>query len=759
MRLIKLSLFLMTGFMALSAGRFFPVSTVAGQSGVVPAAPTGVIASDGAYATKVTISWDTMRNATNYRVFRNTLNDAAGAVELGPTAAGSFNDATAVAGQTYFYWVRSENGNVQSSLSAPDQGARANVVNGPPPPPLNPPPAPVENPVTATKAWLGKALFWDEQLSSTRTVACGTCHHASNGGADPRSQLLGARSINPGTDGLMGTADDVVGSLGVPLSAANGSYQLSAGFGLNEQVTGRRSMSYVNAGYPRSLFWDGRATGVFRDPLAGSVVIANGAALESQVLGPPVSSAEMAHTGRDWKDVAARVAASKPLALSPAVPKALTAWIDGRSYSELFAEAFGSAEVTPVRIAMAIATYERTVNADQTPADMGDLTPAEARGRQVFAQSRCDVCHRGPLLSDDQFHNTGIRPAAEDHGLFDVTGNQNDMGKFRTPGLRNVELRAPYMHNGRFATLEDVIEFYNRGGDVNAPNLERNLIRPLNLNNQQKADLAAFLRRPQTDLRVRAESAPFDRPLLYSESMRVPQIKGAGTAGGGGLIPQAVVIEPPLLGNPSFTVGVANALGGAQAVLVVDRGEVAASSNIPDRASFARVAVTLAGTGAGKGYGSATLAIPPDAALAGATLYGRWFVRDANAAGGVAVTPAFQITIFGAATSVATMASVSAASYATGLVAPESIVAAFGANFSASMEAATTVPLPETLAGAGVVIRDVLGKEFRAPLFFVSPNQINYLIPAGVATGEATVSVRQNGATVGSGLLQVSPVA
>lgn len=757
MRLIKLllcfSLFLFSLVMGIA---WLPLPAVVGQ-GSPPATPTGVAASDAAYPNKVLISWDTIRNATAYRIFRNTANDIASATVLGTTAAGAFADTTAVTGQTYFYWVRAENGNLISPFSAPDQGARGAGGNNPP---LQPPPVPAENPVTATKAWLGKTLFWDEQLSSTRTVACGTCHHAVNGGADVRSRTLGARSINPGADGVAGTVDDVVGSVGVPFSSADGSYQWSTIFGLKEQVTGRRAMSYVNAGYSRNLFWDGRATEVFQDPLTNTVVLPTGAALESQVLGPPVNSAEMGHAGRAWNDVASRVEASKPLALSPSVPAALATWIGERSYPELFAEAFGTPEVTPARLAMAIATYERTLNSDQIPFDTGTLTPAEGRGLQVFNQSRCDVCHRGPLFTDDQFHNTGIRPAAEDQGRFLVTGNQNDLGRFRTAGLRNVELRAPYMHNGRFATLEEVVEFYNRGGDVNAPNLERNLIRPLNLNPQQKADLVAFLKRPLTDPRVAAETGPFDRPLLYTESMRVPQVTGTGRAGSGGIAPQVVAIEPPLAGNPGFTVGISNALGGAQAVLVIDRTDPGASPVIPGNASFAHVAATLSGEGAGNGYGSVSLTIPQDAALVGTTLFGRWYVMDAGAANGVAVTPAFQMTIFGTvAPTASAVATVSAASYNAGLVAPESIVAGFGANFGASVATATSVPLPDTLAGVSVSVRDVLGQERLAPLFFVSPMQINYQIPAGTATGEGSVSIRQGNATVATGLLQISAVA
>ena len=152
------------------------------------------------------------------------------------------------------------------------------------PPRLNPPPEPAGNPVTTAKANLGKALFWDEQLSSTRTVACGTCHQGANGGADLRSATKKAQSTHPGLDGTFGTADDVIGSPGVPLNAANGTYQWSANYGLNPQVTGRRSMSAINAGYPNTLFWDGRATGVFRDPITNAIILDGGAALESQIL-------------------------------------------------------------------------------------------------------------------------------------------------------------------------------------------------------------------------------------------------------------------------------------------------------------------------------------------------------------------------------------------------------------------------------------------------------------------------------------------
>jgi cytochrome c peroxidase len=653
MRSIKLSIIgvLFVTAVLVFANRLFPSFSTSGQGSSLTA-PTNVVASDSSYVTKVGISWDTVRGATLYRVFRNAANDTASATVVGTTADGTLFDATAPAGQTFFYWVRAENGTVLSGLSAPDQGTRAtgNIVG--PIQPLNPPPAPPGNPVTATKASLGKALFWDEQLSSTRTVACGTCHFASNGGSDSRAIVGNSRSRNPGADGVFNTADDVFASPGVISNNSDGTYSLSPVYGLREQVTGRKSRSYIDAGFSNSLFWDGRATQTFTDPIGGAVVLQNGAALESQVLGPPVSSTEMAHAGRNWVDVASRIASSRPLALSPSVPAALRDWIGGRSYPELFQEAFGTTDVTPVRIAEAIATFERTLYSDRTPFDLSvqnivPLGAAENRGRGVFNGSACNVCHAGSLFSDNAFHNIGVRPQTEDTGRFQVTGNANNMGEFRTPSLRNVGLRGPYFHNGRFATLEDVVAFYNRGGDFDAPNINRNLIRPLNLSAQQQSDLVAFLRNALTDPRVLAGTSPFDRPTLYSESNRVPTITGNGTQGSGGNVPQATAIEPALVGNPNFTVGVSSALGGASAVLVIDSNDPGTGPTIPATASFARISVQLSGSGAGQGFGSASLLVPANPSLVGQTFFGRWFVRDTNAAGGVAVTPAFRFTVFG----------------------------------------------------------------------------------------------------------------
>jgi cytochrome c peroxidase len=640
------------------SGDYFTGTTVAGQAGGSGlSAPTNVTASDNVYSNKVGLYWDTIRDATNYRIFRNPVNNPATATDVGVTQANSFLDTTATAGQAFFYWVRAENGAVLSDVSTPDQGTRAAANPAGPVPPLEAPPVPAGNPITATKAYLGKVLFWEEQMSSTRTVSCGTCHHSNSGGTDPRSLTALATQTNPGPDNLFGNADDIRGSAGVPSNNADGTYNRSPIYGMNDQVTGRRSVSYVNAGYAPILFWDGRASNQFRDPITNAVILNNGGALESQAAGPPVSDAEMGHGGRDWNDVAARIAASKPLALAPSVPAPLATWINGRTYPELFLEAFGTTDVTPSRIALAVATFERTLYSDRAPVDVAasgitQLTQQENRGRGVFNASSCNVCHAGPVFSDNSFRYIGVRPANEDTGRFQVTGNNGDIGSFRVPSLRNVELRGSYFHNGRFSTLEEVVAFYNRGGDFNAPNKPLNLIRPLGLNAQQQADLVAFLKRPLTDARVTTESERFDRPVLYMESARVPLITGTGVAGSGGITPLVRAIAPPILGNPNFTVAVNNALGAAQAILVINDTDPG-TGTAPAAGSFARVSVNMANTGAGNGFGSVSLPIPNNAALLGRTFTGRWYVTDPAAANGTAVSQAFRFTIFGEATSVA----------------------------------------------------------------------------------------------------------
>lgn len=511
---------------------------------------------------------------------------------------------------------------------------------GPPPNPLAPlgaPPVPTGNPQTPAKIALGQAIFWDEQLSVTGTVACGTCHAPKGGGSDARLPAATAQSRHPGGDGVFGTADDAIGALGVPRHAADGSYLGSPVFGMAPQVGTRQSISAVNAAYPPLLFWDGRARGIFIDPATGQTLIAAGGALENQALGPLVNDVEMAHAGGSLSDVQARIGGVLPLRLAASIPSALAAWIDGRDYPAMFAEVFGSNDITAARIAMALASYQRSLVANQTPHDVElagtlVLTPLERQGRQVFNQAAgCNRCHGGALLSDNAFHYLGVRPPTADAGRMAATGLAVDRGRMRTPGLRNVELSAPYMADGRLATLEDVIEFYNRGGDFSAPN-KAPQITPLGLTAGQKTALAAFLRRPLTDPRLVAESGPFERPQLYAESSAVPQPIGEPAAGSGGRLPRLIALEPPLAGSEAFTVAVENAAANAPARALIDLV-------LPNDAE-ANAVVAAHFTLSGQGAGSVNLPLPGDRLLAGQDLYVRIFVADPEAPGGWAATPA-----------------------------------------------------------------------------------------------------------------------
>ncbi len=511
--------------------------------------------------------------------------------------------------------------------------------------PLGAPPVPAQNPQTPAKIALGQALFWDEQLSVTGTVACGTCHAPQAGGVDPRPVL---DSRHPGPDGVLGNADDVTGSAGVPLHGSDGVYLSATSFGMRPQVGSRQSMATINSAYPSTLFWDGRAGGQLLDPVTQQTLIASGAALENQALGPLVNAAEMAHAGGTLLDMQARVAGVQPLALAAAVPASLSAAIAGRSYAELFTAAFGSSTISAARIAMAIASYERTLVGNQTPLDAElsgtpSLTPLENQGRQIYLQVGCNRCHGGALLSDDGFHYTGVRAQAAEAGRFAVTGLNADRGRMRTPTLRNIELTAPYMADGRFATLEAVIDFYVRGGDFNAANRDPR-ITPLNLNANQRAALAAFMRRPFTDPRLLAQSGPFERPQLYSESSAVPVLTGASQSGSGGLTPHLIAIEPPLAGATNFTLAVEGGRSNASATVLLDVLEPSG----PTAANLLARTFVLSAAGSA----SLNLNLPSEALLAGQDLYVRVFIADPAAAGGFSSTQSARFRLLGVSTDV-----------------------------------------------------------------------------------------------------------
>jgi cytochrome c peroxidase len=383
---------------------------------------------------------------------------------------------------------------------------------------LPPVPTPPENPITEQKRVLGKMLFWDEQLSTNGTVACGTCHRPAFGGADPRA------GRNPGTD--KGTIDDVRGSPGIVFLDANGKPQPHPIYGAEPQVTPRLAPSDFGGGlWAERVFWDGRAGPVLLDPLTKKTAATRGAALENQALTALMNAAEMAKTGRTWTDLSNDVARARPLALATDLPPDVAAAIAAApTYPQLFAAAFGDAAVTPVRIAFAIATYERTLVADQTAwdrFDAGDTSALSGRalaGWRAMQSFHCTACHTPPLFTNNDFLQIGLRRADFDHGRENVTHDPKDSGAMKVPSLRNVALRPRYMHTGEFANLGAAIRFYQNS----MPLPERDDIPgfgiyAFNVSQVDEADIREFLSAGLTDARVRDEKFPFDRPKLRSE--------------------------------------------------------------------------------------------------------------------------------------------------------------------------------------------------------------------------------------------------
>src|SRR5262245_54798692 len=355
------------------------------------------------------------------------------------------------------------------------------------PPSLNPPPFPPENPITPQKAVLGKILFWDEQMSSHNTMACGGCHRAASGGSDPRV------AINPGPDSFQPSVDDIAGSPGVTHRDVFGNPVDDPIFGFNVQVTGRSANSFIMAAYAPENFWDGRARSNFINPETGTTSILQGGGLESQAVGPILSSVEMAHEGRTWSDVRNKLASSVPLDDATDLPNDLANALAAHpTYAQLFQDAFGTPAITAERIAFAIATYERTLVPNQSPFDQfiagnpAAMTPNQVNGWNTFRNSPCSICHAPPTFAvppgapGGPFRNIGIRPPSEDLGRQIVTGNINDRGRFKVPTLRNAGLKPTKMHNGRIVTMDDAVLWYRTGNPQrSADNLDP--ILPVNL--------------------------------------------------------------------------------------------------------------------------------------------------------------------------------------------------------------------------------------------------------------------------------------
>jgi cytochrome c peroxidase len=296
------------------------------------------------------------------------------------------------------------------------------------------------NPITDWGATLGRVIFYDKTVSLNKTISCSSCHKQS-----------------------LAFADDLA---------------LSKGF--NNGNTGRNSMGLTNAAYyPNGrFFWDERA-----------------ATLEIQTLLPIQDHVEMGMT----------------------LDTLVNRFKSSSYYSGLFTQAFGDNNITSDRISKALSQFVRSITSYQSKYDDGratlpanaapptfnfaNFTAQENRGMQLFFNpaNACAACHGTETFTAAAAKNNGLDLTTTDRGVGATTGNTNDDGKFKVPSLRNVELTAPYMHDGRFATLDQVIEQYNTGIKAH-PNLDPVLKAPggapkqLNLSIADKAALVAFLK-------------------------------------------------------------------------------------------------------------------------------------------------------------------------------------------------------------------------------------------------------------------------
>jgi cytochrome c peroxidase len=296
---------------------------------------------------------------------------------------------------------------------------------------------PADNPTTVEGVSLGRMLFYEPLLSKTNTISCGNCHEQSKAFSDGRILSIG----------------------------------------VSGKPTRRNSMSLANLLWVKNLFWDGRVNG-----------------LENQVVFPLTHPDEM---GQPLDVSAAKLAKT-------------------RQYPPLFQQVFGTTTITGDQITKALAQFERTLISADSPYDRSlegnyKLSAAEQRGMELFMRGpapergvkggNCAHCHGGTKFFQEVFHNNGLDSIAVlDKGRQEITNDALDNGRFRVATLRNIALTAPYMHDGRFTTLEQVLDHYNEHFHF-SPNLSQELRtshneptgQRLGLTSSEKKDIVAFL--------------------------------------------------------------------------------------------------------------------------------------------------------------------------------------------------------------------------------------------------------------------------
>ncbi len=307
------------------------------------------------------------------------------------------------------------------------------------------PALPNDNPLIEERVELGSRLFHETALSKDATISCASCHEQSAAFTDPRRFSLGV---------------------------ANG-------------IGNRNAMPLFNLAWKSSFFWDGRAP-----------------SLRVQALMPIEDHREM---DESLEHVVKKLGALK-------------------DYAPAFEKAFGSPEISPEKIGLAIENFLLTITSHDSKFDRAargeeTLSDEEKRGFELFITEReprmgsmggdCFHCHGGPLFTDHQFRNNGLAISAQDLGRYDASKAKVDRGAFSTPSLRNIALTAPYMHDGRFSNLEEVLDHYSEGvqrTETLDPNLAKHPNGGLHLTKQEKNDLISFLK-TLTDTQFTSTSA------------------------------------------------------------------------------------------------------------------------------------------------------------------------------------------------------------------------------------------------------------
>src|SRR5438132_1074127 len=348
----------------------------------------------------------------------------------------------------------------------------------------------------AAAVQLGKALFWDVQVGGDGKQACASCHFYA--GEDTRL----TNTVNPGPDGIFNSEGITGPGQTILASQADGPPNNPV-----ERSCAHRAFNGANSLGAKMLA---------RQPLQHQQVSSNDGVLGS-----------LANAGGNGLNT---------------------------SYGDLTRAAFGTADSDSALEnsfssywGQAVQAYESTLISDQTPMDkylsgnQSALTQNQANGLNIFqGKGQCAVCHAGAEMTDasvnfyaltgplnrdggDQgFHNDGVRPTREDGGrantgpngvAWSVSGSSFDRGAFKTPSLRNVGLRRSFFHNGGKATLTDVVNFYNRGGDFANPEKSKDM-KQLSLASSDISSLVDFMKSGLTDCRVAKEQAPFDHPAL-----------------------------------------------------------------------------------------------------------------------------------------------------------------------------------------------------------------------------------------------------